>query len=73
MRRILVVDDDLHISRYARGSNTMTLLRVIDECPSEAEPHRRHAATLGAVASALSGSQDGTIRSNELREGVLTG
>jgi hypothetical protein len=27
----------------------------------------------GAVASALSGSQDGTIRSNELREGVLTG
>ena len=50
-----------------------TLLRVIDECLSEAEPHRRHAATIGAVASALSGPQDGTIRSNETREGVLTG
>jgi CheY-like chemotaxis protein len=50
-----------------------TLLRVIDECLSEAEPHRRHAATPGAVASARSGSQDGTIRSNEMREGVLTG
>jgi CheY-like chemotaxis protein len=50
-----------------------TLLGVIDACLSEAEPHRRHAATLGAVASALSGSQDGTIRSNETREGVLTG
>ena len=50
-----------------------TLLRVIDECLSEAEPHRRHTATLGAVAGALSGSQDGTMRSNELRERVLTG
>jgi DNA-binding response OmpR family regulator len=96
MRRIPVVDDDVHIRlairawlmRYgfrvamADGGPTRylhkpfrpaTLLRVIDECLSEAEPPRRHAATLGAVASALSGSKDGTIRSNETREGVLTG
>src|ERR1700692_4090304 len=50
-----------------------TLLRVIDECLSEAEPHRRHAAALGAVAGAPSGSQDGTMRSNESRERVLAG
>ncbi len=31
-----------------------TLLAVIDECLSEAEPHRRHVATLAAVAGALS-------------------
>lgn len=30
-----------------------TLLGVIDECLSEAEPHRRHAATLTAVANAV--------------------
>jgi hypothetical protein len=29
-----------------------TLLGVIDECLSEAEPHRRYVATLAAVASA---------------------
>jgi len=33
-----------------------TLLGVIDECLSEAEPHRRHVATLGAVVNALSES-----------------
>ena len=42
-----------------------TLLRVIDECLSE--------AALGAIASALCGSQDGAIRFNESREGALTG
>jgi CheY-like chemotaxis protein len=31
-----------------------TLLSVIDECLSEAEPHRRYVATLAAVTSALS-------------------
>jgi DNA-binding response OmpR family regulator len=30
-----------------------TLLAVIDECLAEAEPHRRHAASLGAVAGAV--------------------
>jgi len=30
------------------------LLGVIDECPSGAEPHRRHLATLAAVTGALS-------------------
>jgi CheY-like chemotaxis protein len=30
-----------------------TLLAVIDECLGEAEPHRRHAAALGAVADAV--------------------
>jgi DNA-binding NtrC family response regulator len=37
-----------------------TLLDVIDECLSEAEPHRRHVATLGAIADALSKSPDDT-------------
>jgi CheY-like chemotaxis protein len=45
-----------------------TLLRVIDECLTEAEPKRRHAATL-AAASALPGPRDGTIP----KEGSLTG
>jgi DNA-binding response OmpR family regulator len=30
-----------------------TLLAVIDECLSDADPHRKHVATLGAVADAL--------------------
>ena len=34
-----------------------TLLGVIDECLSAAEPHRRQVATLGAVADALSDLQ----------------
>jgi hypothetical protein len=36
------------------------LLSVIDECLSEAEPHRKHAATLAAVATALSEQQNDT-------------
>jgi len=35
-----------------------TLLGVIDECLSEAEPHRRYVATLTAVAGALSEPPD---------------
>ena len=34
-----------------------TLLRVIEECLSETEPHRRYVATLAAVAGTLSASQ----------------
>jgi CheY-like chemotaxis protein len=34
-----------------------TLLGVVDECLSAAEPHRRHVATLAAVASAGSEPQ----------------
>jgi DNA-binding response OmpR family regulator len=34
-----------------------TLLAVIDECLKQAEPHRRQAASLGAVADALSEAQ----------------
>src|SRR5437764_12597619 len=41
-----------------------TLLRVIDECLSEAEPHRRCAATLAAVASPLPAWQGGTTPSD---------
>jgi DNA-binding response OmpR family regulator len=33
------------------------LLDVIDECLSQAEPHQRYAATLSAVANALSEPQ----------------
>jgi CheY-like chemotaxis protein len=38
-----------------------TLLTVIDQCLSEAEPHRRHGATRGAIANALSRSADDSI------------
>jgi CheY-like chemotaxis protein len=44
-----------------------TLLRVIDECLSEAEPHRRNAATLAAVANATA------MPSNESGKGALAG
>jgi CheY-like chemotaxis protein len=47
-----------------------TLLSVIDQCLSEAEPHRRYVATLAAVASAVSESQDTTPLSASSREGV---
>jgi CheY-like chemotaxis protein len=47
-----------------------TLLGVIDECLSEAEPHRRHVATLAAVASAVSESPDKMPLSVRLRGGV---
>jgi CheY-like chemotaxis protein len=49
-----------------------TLLRVIDECLSEAEPHRNYVATLGAVAGALSEPPGTTRISSELPEGVFT-
>jgi hypothetical protein len=44
-----------------------TLLSVIDECLSEAEPHRRYFATLAAVVDAVSEPQ-GKIESR--REAV---
>ena len=37
-----------------------TLLSVIDECLSQAEPQRRHAATLAAVTTAPAEQQDAT-------------
>jgi DNA-binding response OmpR family regulator len=39
-----------------------TLLAVIDECLSEADPHRRHAAVLGAVADAVDRSKSAAGR-----------
>jgi DNA-binding NtrC family response regulator len=48
-----------------------TLLGVIDECLSEAEPHRRYVATLTAVADGLSEKQGGATP-NGLREKALT-
>jgi len=50
-----------------------TLLGVIDECLSEAEPHRRYVATLTTVANALSEPQRKMKSSNEVREEVLIG
>jgi DNA-binding response OmpR family regulator len=47
-----------------------TLLSVIDECLSETEPHRRYVATLAAVASAVSESQDTMLLSASSGEGV---
>jgi hypothetical protein len=35
-----------------------TLLGVIDECLADAEPHRRHVATLSAVANSVSDPRD---------------
>ena len=49
-----------------------TLLSVIDECLSEAEPHRRYVATLTAVADALSEPKDATRISSHSRENALT-
>jgi CheY-like chemotaxis protein len=49
-----------------------TLLSVIDECLSEAEPHRRYITTLGAVANALSELPSQTQSSNKVREGAFT-
>jgi DNA-binding response OmpR family regulator len=50
-----------------------TLLSVIDECLSEAEPHRRPVAALAAVTNALSEPQGNTKSSNNLQEDALTG
>lgn len=41
-----------------------TLLALIDECLLAAEPHRRHAASLSAVANALIEQRPGTTMSN---------
>jgi CheY-like chemotaxis protein len=45
-----------------------TLLGVIDECLSEAEPHRRYFTTLAAVANALSEPQGQMHSSHMSRE-----
>lgn len=50
-----------------------TLLSVIDECLSEAEPHRRHFATLTAVAGALSEPQARAKSIDRMREEALPG
>src|SRR4051794_30541392 len=50
-----------------------TLLSVIDECLSEAEPHRRHAATLATVATALSQQADGVPPPDIARQRMATG
>jgi CheY-like chemotaxis protein len=50
-----------------------TLLSVIDECLSDAEPHRRHVAALNAVASALFEPRDKSNSSNNQRQEAFTG
>jgi CheY-like chemotaxis protein len=50
-----------------------TLLSVIDECLSDAEPHRRHVATVAAVTDALSELERRRKASNELKEGAFAG
>src|SRR5664279_3511117 len=50
-----------------------TLLGVIDECLSEAEPHRRYFATLAAVTNALSEPRAKANSSNGAREEIFTG
>lgn len=49
-----------------------TLLGVIDDCLSEAEPHRRYLTGLGAVAGALCEPKggEGVIREDLIREGL---
>jgi DNA-binding response OmpR family regulator len=49
-----------------------TLLGVIDECLSEAEPHRRYVATLAAVTNAPSELQGGTGISSQSKESAFT-
>ena len=50
-----------------------TLLSVIDECLAEAEPHRRYAATLAAVATTLSEQPGATMPSDISTERIATG
>jgi hypothetical protein len=75
MRRILIVDDDPLVGQAMHGrSGNMVAgslrlaarLGAIDDCLPEAEPHRRIAAALDAVAAARSGPQgsDGVERRN---------
>jgi DNA-binding response OmpR family regulator len=47
-----------------------TLLAVIDECLSEAEPHRRYVTTLASVANSL--SEPGRNRDHPMGEGAQT-
>src|ERR1700687_633147 len=50
-----------------------TLLGVIDECLSEAEPHRRYVANLAAVANAVQESQDKTKYLDNLSDEARAG
>jgi CheY-like chemotaxis protein len=50
-----------------------TLLAVIDECLSEAEPHRNDVAPLAAVAGALSEPHGNMKSSSGVREEVFAG
>jgi CheY-like chemotaxis protein len=50
-----------------------TLLSVIDECLSQAEPHRRYVATLAAVADALPEPQRKKLSPNKLGEEAVAG
>jgi DNA-binding NtrC family response regulator len=59
---LLKIADRLGATRCLRKPfKPSRLLDVIDECLSEAEPHRRHVATLGVIANALSKSADETM------------
>ena len=49
-----------------------TLLSVIDECLSEAEPRRKYVATLAAVTNARSEPGSVTGTSSRSRESALT-
>jgi DNA-binding response OmpR family regulator len=50
-----------------------TLLAVIDECLSEAEPHRRYVATLASVANTQSDPADQAKSLNRPRTQTVTG
>jgi CheY-like chemotaxis protein len=50
-----------------------TLLSVIDECLSEAEPHRRYAATLAAVATTLSEQPGATAPPDISKQRIAAG
>jgi DNA-binding response OmpR family regulator len=85
MRRILVVPElsgpdflrramKLGATRCLRKPfRPTTLLRVIDECLSEAEPHRRYVATLNAVTNALCEPQRRMKSSDGSKDEALTG
>jgi len=48
------------------------LLSVIDECLSQADPHRKYVATLAAVTNARSEPGSVTGTSSRSRESALT-
>jgi CheY-like chemotaxis protein len=63
----------LGAARYLRKPfRPMTLLSVIDECPSEADPRRSYAAALACVAEAVSERRDKTGNPGIRRERALT-